>query len=176
VIDAAVALLVERGYGSITVDLLAQHAGVPKSTIYRRWPSKDDILAVAIERFVDQSVEIPDTGSVRDDLVILVSRVIATYAHGAGLTVVRSALDSLQGAAEQPRAFKAVADRRREHYRELLQRGVERGEIDPAADLEMAIDLIFGAMWGRIISAQPVDEGHAARIVDAALAGLTPRD
>jgi AcrR family transcriptional regulator len=143
--------------------------------VCRRWPSKDDILAVAIQRFVDTSVDIPDTGSVRDDLVTLLTAVIATYAHGAGLTVVRSALDSLQEATEQPRAFKAVADRRREHYREILQRGIERGEIAPNADLEMSIDLIFGAMWGRIISAQPLDDGHAARIVDAALTGLTPR-
>src|SRR3954468_13338570 len=145
ILDAAVHLLAEVGYDRMTVDALAARAGVSKPTIYRRWPGgKAEIVVDAIRSKRAAAGELPDTGSLRGDLLALLESVIATLddAHlAAGL------LSQLRSSAELMTLFRdevAVDERRR--YATLLARASARGELaGPVTPLfaDIAGSLIF---------------------------------
>ena len=72
VLDATLELLADRGLGALTMEAVAQRAGVSKATIYRRWPSRDHLVAAAFAS-ISEPIAIPDTGNVRDDLMAMVT-------------------------------------------------------------------------------------------------------
>src|SRR3954470_4023103 len=79
ILDAATHLLTEVGYDRMTVDALAARAGVSKPTIYRRWPGgKPEIVADAIRSKRAEAGELPDTGSLRGDLMALLGGVVGS--------------------------------------------------------------------------------------------------
>src|ERR687885_2922290 len=76
ILDAALALLVQSGYAQFTLDRLATTVGVAKTTILRRWPSKARVAAAAVERLALQTVDVPDSGNLRDDLQALLRHAV----------------------------------------------------------------------------------------------------
>ncbi len=173
VLAAATDLLAERHLGDVTLDLVAERCGIPKSTIYRRWRSKDELLAAALARYVRRSYEVPDTGSVRDDLIALVDQQFAAYTTRQGLAVARYAVEWLAGRdGALNEALHEVASRRRADYLEVIARGQARGEVRSDIDPQVAIDLVFGALWGRMFGAQPVDDKLSETVVDLVLSGI----
>ncbi len=75
ILDAAIALLTEVGYDRLTIDAVATRAHASKATIYRRWPGKTELVAAAMGVAVPHQAEVPDTGTLRGDLAVVVDRV-----------------------------------------------------------------------------------------------------
>lgn len=173
VLRATTDLLAELTVGEITLDLVAERCGTPKSTIYRRWRSKDELIAAALARYVLTAYQVPDTGRVRDDLIALVEQQFRAYTTRQGLSVVRFAFEWLSGAdAPLSDALQEATTRRRAAYLKVIERGQARGELREGVDAELAIDLVFGALWGHLFGGRPVDDALPAAIVDTALRGL----
>ncbi|MEV6110639.1 TetR/AcrR family transcriptional regulator [Streptomyces sp. NPDC051940] len=168
IFDAALALLAEHGYDALTVEGVARAAGVNKTTLYRWWPSKPALLRAAILHARVLDVDIPDTGSLRGDLVALAEQVLALLTGPHAAPVVRAL------AAGPPElaglAGEFFADRLAREQ-PLFDRARVRGDLPPV-DPKLLLDLVAGALWVRVLLRQeepPPD--FAARTVDAVLGG-----
>ncbi len=149
ILHAVVELLVEEGFGGLTIDAVAHRAGVGKATIYRRWPGKEQLVLDALAATKEQ-MEMPDTGSLREDLL---------QVHGAmrepinQQTVVRLLPALAAEAAVNPelavRLQAFIADRR-EPSLAALERGRARGEVRADVDLDHCIDLLTGPLLYRL--------------------------
>lgn len=162
-------LLIERGYQRLTVEAVAQRAGVNKTTIYRWWPSKGPLLRAALLRSQVLDVDIPDTGSLRGDLIALAGQ-MARLVGGERTGPVARAM--LSGGGQDELAFFTrdfFADRL-ERERPLFARAVARGELSADTDPALLVDLIAGAVWMRILLRQlPAEEEFVESVVDAVL-------
>ncbi|MFF7337082.1 TetR/AcrR family transcriptional regulator [Streptomyces sp. NPDC008163] len=173
IFDATLRLLAGRGYAGLTIEAVAQEAGVNKTTIYRWWPSKAALLRAALLRAPVLDIDIPDTGSLRGDLIALTEQMTALVTGVRTRAIVR-ALASGTGLAEDELAALArdfFADRfAREQP--VFARAAARGELPPGADPKLLLDLIAGAVWVRAaLRNEPVPPGFAAAVVDAVLPG-----
>lgn len=173
IFDATLRLLAERGYAGLTVEAVAQEAGVNKTTIYRWWPSKAPLLRAALLRARVLDIEIPDTGSLRGDLIALAEQVTELVTGVRTRAIVR-ALASGTGLPDDELAALArdfFADRF-SREQPVFARAATRGELAPGADPMLLLDLIAGAVWVRaVLRNDPVPPGFAAAVVDAVLPG-----
>lgn len=179
ILQAAHDELVASGFGGFTVDAVASRAGVGKATIYRRWPSREE-LVLGAARVVIENHEVPDTGHVRSDLVQYFSRAYKDKASGkaAEFSGVFPAL--VAEAAVNPdlkRLLQEFLEERRSATRQIVARGVARGELSSAIDTDLFIDMMSGPLLYRsALSERPVDADVVAVVVDAALRGVGARE
>jgi AcrR family transcriptional regulator len=174
IIAATLELLLERGYADLTIEGIAARAGVGKQTIYRWWPSR---AALVLEAYLagEEAVPPPAAGrSVRDDVRALLRWLIAVLAEPTGGPVVAGLVSDLQHDADLARGFRQhVVPARREAMLAALERGRARGEIREDADLELAVDVLHGAVFYRLLlSGEPLDEAFVDGLADQTLAGL----
>lgn len=171
ILEATLALLVEQGYSSLTVEGVAQRAGVGKATIYRRWPSK---LPLVIEAFRQlPALEEADTGDLASDLEQMLRSYLRAY-HATPLgAVVGSLAGELPHNPELMEQFAPVVKARRQPLIRALERAVARGEIPADVDLDLAADLIVGPITVRVFFSQAKLGPRLVRpIVDLALDGI----
>jgi AcrR family transcriptional regulator len=174
--EATEGLLRERGYAGLSIDEVARRAGVSKRTIYRWWPSKGALVAEAFTESAGQRHQDVDTGLVRDDLIGYLQQLFADIARPGKTAALRSMMAEAQSDEKFAAQFAAFIAGRRDLIRGILQRGAQRGEIDPAADLDVAIDFIFGLYWYRILVGHlPLDQALATTMTDHLLHGLAAR-
>ncbi len=170
ILDAAIQLLREVGYDALTMDAIAARAGVGKATVYRRWSTKETLAAEAIERIM-RAIPVPDTGTTAGDLRRMMRDALDMYrdpSTGALLSGFVAAMARSELIARTIRSgFVGV---RREALRQVLERGVTRGELQKGLDYELALDLLGGPLFYRfLITGGPVDERLTRGIVDAVL-------
>ena len=174
IIAAFFAELGKRGYGGLTMDRVAERARVGKAALYRRWPSKKEMLIDLVGQFATKAVLPPDTGSLRGDIQAITHDAIAVLAN----PLVRSVIQSLVTEARRSPDLAAVlAERfinpRREAGAQMLRRAVDRGEVRPDSDLELAQDLIGGPLYLRgVILGEEFPPGYSERLTDAVLRAL----
>jgi len=150
VLAAALAVVAEEGPAGLRMDAIAKRAGVSKETLYRWWRSKTEVILDALAQRGQQTIPLPDTGTLRDDLRAFLRATVdsADPATRQLLHAIASAAASDETTADQVRdRFLAT---RRAALGQILERAVSRGEI--ARDYSaLAIDLIYGSMWYRLI-------------------------
>lgn len=167
ILHAAMELLGESGIASVTMDAVAQRAGAGKASLYRRWKSKDELLADALTLHSPIEVNV-DTGSLRGDLV----KVYAHY-YGIGNHVMQAAVQEMLGNVRQHMAWteKVTPERltaRRARVRALVEGAVERGEIETPDDIDMLLDLVPAMILYRYnTQAQKVTRASIAHFVDS---------
>ncbi len=176
ILDAANELLAERGFVDLTIDEVAQRAGVGKTTIYRRWPSKGTLVFEAFAtEFLDRQ-PLPDTGSLRGDLLAAL-RAFIRVAKGTvtGRTLV-GLIAEVQRDPELAEIWReGFVGRVRTQHRVMVDRAVERGEASPDTDPEVALDLLFGAAYHRLLQSHLVlSDRFAQTVVDTIVAGVQP--
>lgn len=167
--EATLELLTERGYQGLTVEAVAERAGVNKTTIYRWWPSKGPLLRSALLHSRVLDVEVPDTGSLRGDLVALAGQMVRLVSQERTGAVARAMLSG-GGQGELALVARDFFADRLGRERPLFARAVTRGELAADADPVLLMDLVAGAVWMRVLLRQlPVEEGFAESVVDAVL-------
>jgi AcrR family transcriptional regulator len=171
ILEATLALLVEVGYSSLTVEGVAQRAGVGKATIYRRWPSK---LPLVIEAFRQlPGFEEADTGDLATDLEQMLKSYLRTYHTSPLGAVVPSLAGELPHNPELMELFAPVVKARRQPLIHAFQRAIARGEIPADTDLDLAADLIFGPITVRTFFTRARLGPRSVRpIVEMALEGV----
>ena len=172
ILEAGLAAFLESGYGATSLTEIARRAGVGTPAIYRRWPTKAD-LAMAIVEHVAEPEPIPDTGSIRDDLVAFMALRLRTWTRPLFRRLVFPTL--MQGTAEGSIAAE-IGTRFQEHRKALearIGRSVEAGELRPGTDPSRLVDLLMGTIAMPILFFQePPAVDDAAAIVDQVLAGF----
>jgi AcrR family transcriptional regulator len=172
-----VTLFIERGFEGMSVEAVAALAGVGKATIYRRWPSKEELVIDAITQLFAEPAT-PDTNDVREDLVKM-----ARELHQLMSSPVTGGIFPRMGAevARGSRVGLLYGERvirpRRAIFAEALHRGIERGEVSNNTDVELAVDLMVGTFLLRRFTGRlkQSDATLPERVVDAMLAGISTR-
>jgi AcrR family transcriptional regulator len=169
ILEQLLALLGSHGYAGLTLDELAARSGVAKTTILRRWPSKAAVAAAGVERLALQSVDVPDSGTLRVDLLALLHGAEETFVRGRGQFVARL----IREAGHHPEIADlvyTVIHTRRQAYRRVLALAIARGELAPSVDQELLIDLLIGPIWTRLlITRDPITREYVDSIVEAVL-------
>ena len=176
ILDATIDVLAETGFAGLSLEAVAQRAGVHRPAIYRRWPAKVDLVAAALSA-VGTAFPDPDTGSVRDDLVFLVGHVGSRM---EGSERARLGLRLVADLAVDPEIAALVNARTVRPWRSLgrtiLGRGIERGELRDDTDVEIVNDLIMGSIYARsLVGRQQISRVAIERLVDTLLDGLHAR-
>jgi AcrR family transcriptional regulator len=174
ILEAAAELLLSRGLGAVSMDAVAETAGVSKATIYRWWPSKEMLALDALLDWAGASAPARDTGALRGDLLALVRpwvREIRRQPFGRVIAaLVTEALSDPQFAEAYRTRF---VEPRREAMRAALARAIERGEAPADLDVEVAVDLIYGPLYHRLLHGHaPLSARFGEAVVDMALAGI----
>ena len=170
-------LLEARGFEALTMEEVAQVAGVGKATIYRRWPTKGLLAFEAFGAAFLAQQPPPDTGTLRGDLLAALRAWIRTVNETvAGRTiaglVAEVQRDPALGEAWRERFVAPV----RAQHRMLVARGIERGEVSPRADPEVILDLVFGPAYHRLLQSHlPLDDHFAQAVVDIIISGAGAR-
>ena len=176
ILAAAVQLLARDGYQSMRMSDVALAAGVGKPTLYRRYPSKPDLVAAAIVALTAGPQPEPDLpADTRSALLILLSSTARALATPGGMTILGSLLAQEQRDPDLIAAFRArVFEPRHAVVRDVLMRGITAGDVDPTAPLEIVVDVLFGAILARAVLGEPVTRDWLAGVVDLAMRGVTP--
>ncbi|HTW02898.1 MAG TPA: TetR/AcrR family transcriptional regulator [Streptosporangiaceae bacterium] len=175
ILAAALELTAEAGYARLTIDGIAARSGAGKQTIYRWWPSKNDVLLEALAAKADLHVPVTDEGSFRADLRAFL---LASFAMGRQPQLI-DLLRALMARAQIDEAFgerfrAAFLQRRRDALAVILDRALERGDLPQGASPGTVSDLVFGLFWYRMLATrQPPDE-HLADELVSVLAGPAP--
>ncbi len=176
ILQAAAELLLARGLSEVSMDAVAERAGVSKATIYRWWPTKETLALDALYNEWAAAVPSPRvTGSLRGDLLSL----LRPWARLAGSRPYGRVIAALITEAQTDPAFAQVyqsrfVEPRREQARAVFRRAIERGEIPPDANVEVAVDMVYGPLYHRLLHGHaPLTERFVRDVVDTALDGLT---
>ena len=154
ILDATLTLLDEIGYGALTIEGVAARAGVGKTTIYRRWPSK---LELAVDAVAEMRPESPpeDAGSLEGDFAAVLRNQVARTAGGPVPRILPRLLAESMGDPDLHRAVqRELIQPIRAVIGEILRRGLERGELRPDLDLELSTDMVHGTVVYRILMSQ----------------------
>jgi AcrR family transcriptional regulator len=170
VIRVTRALLESMTYDQLSVDRIAAESGVSKRTIYRWWPNKG---AIVMEAAAATDVELPDTGTLRGDLVALLGGIIETVSRHRAAQAIRGLLCEAQFDPEFAVRFREYIGRRRGLCLAILERAAGRGEVQVGVEPAIVADLLYGAYWNRfLIGHAPLDRAFAEQVVDVLLEGI----
>ncbi|MFJ8741062.1 TetR/AcrR family transcriptional regulator [Embleya sp. NPDC127516] len=175
IFDATLDLLATKGYEGLTIEGVADRSGVNKTTIYRWWPSKGALLGAALTGAGRLDFPLPDTGSLRGDLIGLMNGIVALLTTPPTSDIAVATLGAVTQSPE-------LADHTREFFADrltreqpLFERAVARGELAPDTDPMLLMDLIAGAAWLHLVFRRlPLDDHFATTTIDVILNGTTP--
>ncbi|BCJ45666.1 TetR family transcriptional regulator [Actinoplanes ianthinogenes] len=175
ILFAAESLLDEAGYLGVTIDEVASRAGVSKKTVYRFWPHKPALISdLIVER--SRIMPVPDTGDTRGELATLFQMIIEylTAGHGRTMTLLIAATHDDPGTLTRVR--EQVLTPRRDIARNVLQRGIARGDLPADIDIDALLDLWHGLVAYRLSGRPAALPGHTVdQLVDLAMSGHVPR-
>lgn len=172
ILDAALQLLAERGYDGVTMEGVAERAGVAKTTVYRRWPTRSALVAGLAETLT-APVRIPTTGTLEGDLRALLGDVARALKAPHARRVIPRALADAREHADLAATLRPFWAARRQLTIDILQRGIERGELRSDLDLEGAADALYGPIYYRyLVTGAPLTKPVVHSIVARALNGM----
>jgi AcrR family transcriptional regulator len=170
ILDAALAGVAEVGYDRLSMDDVASRAGVGKAAIYRRWPSKEVVVADAIAHWRRRlgPLEPPDTGSLRGDIEALIAA--TPDLNDADSHMIRVVVGVATAAMHNPVLAAALDDlvlsTPRQVVRAVLDHAVARGEIPAGRDLSLIPDVALGLNVLRVITGRPIDRVYVRRVLE----------
>lgn len=173
ILSAAYDLLLENGFGSVTIEKIAERAGVSKATIYKWWANK---AAVVMDAFFDAAVvrlQIPDTGSTIEDMITQLNN-LAKFLTSKEGKIINEIIAEGQYDHKLAETYREVYFKpRRFDSRFILERGISRGELKKDLDIELTIDLIFGPLFYRLlITGEPVDDEFIKQVINYVFQGI----
>jgi len=175
ILEAASELLLARGLSAVSMDAVAERAGVSKATIYRWWPTKETLALDALyTEWASARPHPRDTGSLRGDLLSL----LRPWARLAGSRPYGRVVAALLTEAQTDPVFAAeyrerFVEPRRQQAREIFRRAIERGEIPADTKVEVALDLLYGPLYHRLLHGHaPLNDRFVREVIDMVLDGV----
>ena len=174
IISATLELLKDKGYVKLSIEGIAARAGVGKQTIYRWWPSKAALVIEAYSKKVSDRYALPETGSVKGDLEQLLSSIFKNISKTPSSHVLTGLIAEAQTNPDiADQFFNDFIQPRRRLLTEIIEGGVERGEIKASVEIPVVADMLFGAMWYRLLIGHgPLNREFAEKLVGDVLAGI----
>jgi AcrR family transcriptional regulator len=177
VLDAAAELLLDRGLAAVSMDAVADRAGVSKATIYRWWPTKESLALDALYTGWAAARPQPrDTGSLRRDLLSLLrpwARLASSRPYGRVIAALLTEVQTDPAFAAEYR--QRVVEPRRDQARAIVRRAVERGEIAADTKVEVVLDLLYGPLYHRLLHGHArLNDRFVGDVIDVVLDGIRP--
>jgi AcrR family transcriptional regulator len=169
--EAVLAEWAEHGYARLSMEGVAKRAGVGKSALYRRWPSKQEMAVAVISEFSVALAAIPDTGSLRGDLREALDWVVTWLGDPHFSRIVPDLVAETARNPELADTVKSmIGTPRRERSAEMLRRAVDRGELRADLDLELVLDLLAAPIYWRLsVRAAEAEPDYLDKLTDLLL-------
>lgn len=173
ILAAAAELILKRGYDNMTVDEVAAVAKAGKATVYRRWAGKEDLAFAALEQLYTTEFPIPDTGTVVGDLRASFVQGLEFAASDAGRAYLRMSISESLRDERIGALYTAAHQAQEAAARKIFERGIERGELRPDFDLDLAVSTFGGLLVLKAIIAHPPPGPEVAdALVDLLMNGM----
>jgi len=169
VLEATIELLVEGGYGAVSIEAVAARSGVAKSTIYRHWPGRLELIHDA---FHELKPPVPPLceGDVRDRIVHLLEHVARNATESTWSLCLPALIDAAERDPEARELHSRLASAGRQALVDLLLEGIETGELAADLDPELMAEALVGPIFvRRLMSAEPLDPGKVRHLVQQIL-------
>jgi AcrR family transcriptional regulator len=171
--EAAVDLFAERGFEGFSVEDVADRAGVSKATVYRRYPSKVDLVVEAGSCLATDEIAFPDTGNLRDDVRGLARSLVSAFKNTRAGKMMPVMTFERRRYPELDAGYRRFLADRKARTREVLRRGIARGELPPDTDVAVMSSMLVGPIFHRLmITQEPMNEAFVDALVDALLRGF----
>jgi AcrR family transcriptional regulator len=177
VLVAARGMVASHGYANFSVEAVAAQLGIAKSTVYKRWASRQELLAVALAEHLRAVPVSNHRGEDRDrapldgraQLVDAIGNELALVASPEGRAVVQAVFDAEGGAPVDRGVLRLAIESRRASLRNLLGAAADSGSLAAGTDVNLVADMLFAATWGSAFSGMEPTVASASRMVDALL-------
>jgi AcrR family transcriptional regulator len=170
ILEAVVQELAELGYGGVTVESVAARAGVGKSTIYRHWPDKLDLIADAFETFHEQMVPSLGDRTTREGIELLLRHVAEVVADSTFSRCIPAMIEGAERDRRVREFHHRYSAQRRQVLVDLVSRGIAEGDFRADLDPELATAALLGTVfYRRLMTGEPFDPGQAAELVATVL-------
>lgn len=174
VLAAAAELLTAVGYDQMSVEDVAKRAGVHKTTVYRRWQTKAELVADAVRIHSQEAVPIPDTGTVLGDLQAFAREIVANIGSEGGARRSRSIAAAAATSDELAAGMQVFWQERLAASAPIVQRAIERGELPTGTDPNLIIETVIGPLWVRLLlTGEPLTDDLADRVAELVTVGAT---
>src|SRR3954463_12262159 len=175
IVAATLQLMAEGGVRDLRIDDVADRAGVGRATIYRRHRSKNALVSAAVATLVSE-IAIPDTGSTHADLLALMDQAIELYSGSLASRLMPSLVEEARRNPELANTIRNDFLRgRRAALSAVLDRGIRRGDLRRELDLELALDVLGGAIFYRLlVTGGAIDWRLAEGVVELIMRGFAP--
>lgn len=176
ILSTTLKLLAEAGFTNLTIEEVADRAGVGKATVYRWWPNKAALIADAFASSTVDRLHFPNTGSVATDINRQMRQLIKVFRSPRG-RIVSAILAAGQSDPGLISAFRErfLIPRRREAYA-TLRRGIVRGELRKGIDLDLVLDSLYGPIYMRfLIQHDRLTPAFVDNLCRLVLGGARPR-
>ncbi len=180
ILQATLELFADFGYEGMSIEGVAARAGVGKTTIYRRWASKDELLVAALGH-IQAEVPVLNSGNLRTDLVAMATSAVQFFSQSEanfGTILTRA----LAEAKTNPAVFAALSETvlipRMSRFAARIQSAIEQGELRDDIDLRLFIEILAGPIFFHTLVSDrfmPYTSDYAERLIDTLLQGLAPR-
>ncbi|MER7399926.1 TetR/AcrR family transcriptional regulator [Streptomyces sp. NPDC000151] len=149
---AVFAELAAVGFGRMSIEGIARRAGVGKTAVYRRWRSKLHLVLDVVTALAAEGMPVPDTGALRSDVRMLLEVASRALRHPMAAQIIPDLLAEAARSPEIAEALRsALHDSQESMTRTMVSRAVERGELRPDVDVRLALDLITGPLYWRVV-------------------------
>jgi len=163
----------EKGYGGLSIEAVAQRSGVAKTTVYRRWPTRDELVADALDSRSDRNERIPDTGSIRGDLKEFCEGVRAKLTSNHGKAMLKSLVAAVDQSPEIVETVERFWRERRDVGGDLIERWIRRGVLRPETDADLLVEAILAPIYLRVLlPGGPLTGDVLEGFIDLALDGV----
>jgi len=177
ILEAAREQLIKEGYSGLRLEHVAAHAGVGKATIYRRWRSKEQLAQALLADLAAPHIAIDETGDTREEMLAAVMNPMRALTESEFGPVIRALLSEIAANPALGDPFRAtVVQARRDEIGRMIARGIERGDLCPDADADVATELLVGPVYFRFMFGGELDRVFAERVVDNVMRGYAARD
>jgi AcrR family transcriptional regulator len=171
VLDAAVALLLHGGVPALTVEAVVERSGVARSTIYRHWATRRDLLVAAFERLMPPVADPDVQGPLRERLQTLLQAQVRNLRAATWASAIPTMLEATSRDPELHGVRERLREQHRRPVRRTLELAIERGELPADTDIDEAVSQLAGPiMFRQLISGEPIDAGFGRRVVELFLA------
>jgi AcrR family transcriptional regulator len=172
VLTATIELIVESGYDGLRVDDVAARSGVHKTTIYRRWPTMNDLVKAAVQEHTSSAIPMPDTGSAEGDFIEIVMSLARLLQSTVGQAVVRTASIASNDTDDIAEVGRGTWRRQVKAAQVVVRRAIERGELPPV-DTTRLYEMLCGPVHLRALTGtRPFNRADARHHVRVVIAGL----
>jgi AcrR family transcriptional regulator len=175
VLDAVREEIAKVGFSAMRIENVALRAEVAKTTIYRRWPKKEDLLFELLQSMTSGSGPIPESGVLRTDLLAIAHhlRCVMTGADGQAIARV---LMAERSDPEVQRAIAHIREQKMAVPRQIVERARERGEIGAGVDADLLLTTLAGGIHHRVfVRSEELSDAYLEALVDMLVSGVRPR-